>query len=56
LDETVLPKRCADHIDEKACGGQGPQAAKVGGRIKLDKVESRDPGPPAEACDQITCV
>jgi hypothetical protein len=53
LDGTVLPDDGADRIDEKARGGQGRQAVKVCGRIKLDKVESRDPGPLADARDQI---
>ena len=48
-----LPDDGADQIDEEARSGQSGQVVNVGGRIELDKIESCDLRPPAEACDQV---
>ncbi|MGO8557848.1 hypothetical protein ACC724_39990, partial [Rhizobium ruizarguesonis] len=50
---SILPDDGADRIDQKARGSKGRQPVYVGGRIEIDKVESHDPRPPAEASDQV---
>lgn len=48
-----LPHDGADHIHEDARCGQCRHTVKVGRRIEFDQIEPYDPGPSAEARDQV---